>query len=77
MIVSCEKVRAMMMSTIRSRFRAPSAMVSRLPSWMSAGCEVDRVTAELEHADLERHPRPQRRLLEYHRQRLALQQLPL
>ena len=31
--------------------------------------EVDRVPAELDHPGLERHPRPQARLLEQHRQR--------
>ena len=31
--------------------------------------QVDRVTAELDHPGLERHPRPQARLLEQHRQR--------
>ena len=33
--------------------------------------QVDRRTAELGHAGLERDPRPQRRLLEEHRQRPA------
>ena len=39
--------------------------------------KVDRVAAELAHAGLERHPRPQARLLEQHRQRLARQRRPL
>ena len=37
--------------------------------------EKQGVAAELEHADLERHARARRRLLENHRQRLALQRV--
>ena len=50
-----------------------SATVSPRPSWMSLAPEVERVAAELEHPDLERHARPRGRLLEDHGQRLAAQ----
>ena len=48
-----------------------------LPHLDVGGLQVDRLAAELEHPDLEAHPRAQRGLLEQHRQRSTREQLSL
>ena len=70
----CEKVRMTTASTHRSRFLATSATGSRRPS-ATSGCSAMTCAAQLPRGDLERRPRPQRRLLEQHRHVAAREEL--
>ena len=60
---SCANVRTTSACTQRSRLRATSSSGSRAPSANSAGTS-SACAAELADGDLERRPRPERRLLE-------------
>ena len=70
----CENVRITTASTQRSRLRATSATGSRWPSATSA-CSATTCAAQLADGDLERRSRPQRRLVEQHRDVAAVERV--